>query len=46
MWTILIATVLGVGDESERGIILGTVSDANLYPIELENDVHEARNDC
>ena len=45
MLTIFIAMLLGVEDEIGLDTVLGTISDANVYPIELENDLQEAKND-
>ena len=44
--TILIVTLLGEEDEIGLGIVLGTISDANSYPIKMKNDLQEVQNDC
>ena len=41
-----VTTLLGEEDETEVGTVLGTKNDANLYPVELNNDLQEAQNDC
>ena len=45
MLAIVIATLLGVEDEIGLDTVPGTISDANSYPTELENDLQEAQND-
>ena len=46
MSTIFIATLLDEEDEIGLDTDLGTISDANSYRTELENNLLEAQNDC